>query len=144
VLTNGGITGSAWHFSDISPADPHPAWGAVADPWDSAPAHLTQQRAIKVNGQSVPYLRNSRFEAERAQKLLTHAVGWPVSVRPVLVFLTGTLIPDVTIKEQPEHVVILDRTDIPGALKRAEQRLDPEQVETIYRQARRSTTWRRS
>jgi hypothetical protein len=67
------------------------------------------QHAIKVNGHSVQYLRNSRFEAERASKLLTAAVGWPVFVKPVLIFLTGTLIPDVTIKQQPDDVVVLDR-----------------------------------
>lgn len=49
-------------------------------------------------------------------------------VRPVLVFLTGSLIPNVTIKEQPDHVFVYDRMDIPRVFTRAPQRLTPEQV----------------
>jgi hypothetical protein len=99
-------------------------------------------KQIRVGGHPVPYLRNSRFEAERAERFLTSAVGFPVSVRPVLVFLTGSLIPDVTIKQQPADVLVLDRMDIPRAFKRAPQRLTPDQVKAIFEQARRSTTWR--
>lgn len=56
-------------------------------------------------------------------------------------FLTGTLIPSVTIKQLPDDVAILDRMDIPGCFKRAKRRLDDEQVEAVYAQARRSTAW---
>ena len=62
-------------------------------------------------------------------------------VRPVLVFLTGSLIPNVTIKEQPDHVFVYDRMDIPRVFMRAPQRLTPEQVAAVFEQARRSTTW---
>lgn len=99
------------------------------------------RHAIKVDGFSLPYLRNSRFEASRAERLLTAAVGEPVFVKPVLIFLTGTLVPDVTIKQKPDDVAILDRMDIPGAFRRAPQRLTTEAVEAIYSAARRSTTW---
>ena len=58
-------------------------------------------------------------------------------------FLTGTLIPNVIIKAAPDDVVILDRTDIPGAFKRSSRQLMAEQVSQIYEQARRSTTWTR-
>jgi hypothetical protein len=98
-------------------------------------------RAIRVNGHPVPYLRNSRHEGERAEQLLSRAAGFPVPVRPVIVFLTGTMIPNVTIKQRPEDVLILDRMDIPGAFKRAKQRLSPEQIATIFDTARRCTTW---
>lgn len=96
---------------------------------------------VRVDGHRQPYLRNSRFEAERASRLLTEACGFPVVARAALVFLTGTLIPDVTIKQQPDDVTILDRMDIPGVFKRAKRRLEAEQVETIYAMARRSTAW---
>jgi hypothetical protein len=101
------------------------------------------RNSVRVNGHAVPYLRNSRFEAQRAERLLSAAVGFPVSIRPVLVFLTGTLIPNVAIKTAPDDVVILDRTDIPGAFKRSSKKLAAEQVAMIYDQARRSTTWTR-
>lgn len=98
--------------------------------------------AVRVNGHAVPYLRNSRFEATRAERLLTAAVGFPVAVRPALVFLTGTLIPNVTIKQAPDGVAVLDRMDIPRAFRRASPKLTPEHVAAVYEHARRSTTWK--
>lgn len=62
-------------------------------------------------------------------------------MRAVLVILTGTVIPQVTIKQMPEDVVVLDRMDVPGVFKRASQRLTEEQVAAVYEQARRSTLW---
>jgi len=101
------------------------------------------RNAVLVNGRTTPYLRNSRYEAQRAERLLTAAVGFAVPVRAALVFLTGTFIPNVTIKAEPDGVVILDRTDIPRAFRRSSRRLTAEQVAAIYEQARRSTTWTR-
>jgi hypothetical protein len=98
--------------------------------------------SVRVNGHAVPYLRNSRFEATRAERLLAAAVGFPVAVRPALVFLTGTLIPNVTIKQAPEGVAVLDRLDIPRAFRRASPMLTPEVVEAVFEHARRSTTWK--
>ena len=99
------------------------------------------QHGIRVNGHAQPYLRNSRFEAERAAKLLTAACRFPVEVKAALVFLTGTLFPDVTVKQKPADVAILDRMDLPGALKRARRTLSDNEVAAIYALARRSTTW---
>lgn len=96
---------------------------------------------VIVDGHKVPYIRNSEFEADRAARLLSEAVGFPVAVTPVLVFTTGTLIPDVTIKRRPDRVVVLDRMDVPGVFKRARPILEAAQVDVIYSAARRSTTW---
>jgi hypothetical protein len=101
------------------------------------------RHAIKVNGHSVPYLRNSRFEAGRTAEMLARALGWAVPVRPVLVLLTGTLVPNVSVAQQPDDVIVLDRSDVPGVFKRAPQRISAEQVAQVYEVARRSTTWRR-
>ena len=49
-------------------------------------------------------------------------------------FLTGTLIPDVTIKQAPEDVAVLDRMDIPAAVRRAKAKLTDEQVTSIFEQ----------
>lgn len=99
------------------------------------------RHAIKVNGRSEPYLRNSRFEAQRAARLLSHALGWEVPVKPVLVLLTGTVVPDVRVVQQPEDVVVLTRSDVPRVFARAPQRLSAEQVDRVFEQARRSSTW---
>ncbi len=97
---------------------------------------------IKVDGHSTRYLPIARYEAERAQRLLSAAVGFEVPAKAVLVILTGTMMPQVTIKQMPEDVLVLDRMDVPGAFKRAPRRLTAEQVEHVYEQARRSTLWR--
>ena len=99
------------------------------------------QDSVRVNGHPMPYLQKSRYEAGRAERLLSAAAGFPVHVRPALVFLTGMLFPNVTIKDASQDVVILGRMDIPGFFKRARSRLMPEQVDVIFEQARRSTTW---
>lgn len=97
--------------------------------------------SVRVNSHRVPYLRNSRHEADRAQRLLTDTVGFPVVVKAALVFLTGTLIPNVTIKRAPDDVAGLDRMDIPRAFRRTQRKLTDDQVAAISAQARRSTTW---
>jgi hypothetical protein len=96
---------------------------------------------ILVDGHRTDYLRNSRFEGERATKLLSAAASFPVFVKPVLIFTTGTLIPDVTIKSRPDDVVILDRMDVPRAFKRSAILMTGEQVEQVHAVARRSATW---
>lgn len=116
--------------------------GVCAEHQDSPGGKIWVGRnAIRVNGFAVPYLRNSRHEAARAAKLHTGAVGFDVVVRPALVFLTGTLIPDVTIKQRPDDVLILDRRDVPKAFRRASTKLDVSAVQAIYDHSRRSTTW---
>jgi len=65
-----------------------------------------------------------------------------VPVRAVLVFLTGTVLPQVTIKQMPEDVVVLDRVDIPGVFKRSGKKLTPAQVDELFAHGRRSSLWR--
>jgi len=60
--------------------------------------------------------------------------------RPLLVFLTGIVLPQVTIGQMPTDVLVLDRMDVPSVFKRSPERLTPEVVEQVYEVARRSTT----
>jgi hypothetical protein len=92
---------------------------------------------IRVTGQRVPYVRNSRHEAERASRLLTLATGWPVVVTGVVVILAD----EVSHKGHPEPVKAVGRKDIAGWLRRQSPQLTPDQVDHIYEVARRSTTW---
>lgn len=96
---------------------------------------------VMVDGHRVPYIRNSEFEADRAERLLSAAIGFPVPVKPVLVFTTGSLFPDVTIKTPPKRVAVIDRMDVPRVFRRVDVRLTPDQIAAIYAVARRSTTW---
>jgi hypothetical protein len=96
---------------------------------------------MRVNGHVVPYLRNASHEATRASKLLTKVAGFDVSVRSCVVVLTGTIVPEVKIKQMPDDVMVLDRMDVPRWFKKRPPVLTPEQVDVIYAVARRSDTW---
>lgn len=92
-----------------------------------------------VNGQKQPYIRNSRYEATRAAKLLTHATGIPVHVTGIIVPVNAR---DITIKKEPdEGVAIVNRMALSKWLNKQPIMLTTDQIDTIYDAARRSTTW---
>lgn len=91
-----------------------------------------------VNGRFQPYVRNSRFEAQRASKLLTEAIGRPVPVTGVVVPLGAE---SLTVKEQPADVWVVARMQIHTWLRARPQVLTDTAVEEIYEVARRSSTW---
>lgn len=99
------------------------------------------KQKVLVGGYAQPYIRNAEFEADRVRKILRVRLGWEPFVKSALVFLTGTLVPEVTIKSPPEKVVILDRMDVPMVFRRSKGRLDAEQVAAVFEVARRSSTW---
>jgi len=98
------------------------------------------EHAVWVNGHKTAYLRNSRHEADRAQRLLLAATGLSVSVRPVLVLIAKGF----HMRVQPGDVTVLSRMDVPRYFKRATHALSSEQIEMLFECARRSTTWRSS
>jgi Nuclease-related domain len=95
------------------------------------------QGGVYVNGQRTEYLRNSRFEAKRANKLLTAACG-DVDVQPVIVIMAA----DIKIKTEPTDVNVVGRRSIARWLRKRPAVLTPERVEEIFEQARRDTTWK--
>jgi hypothetical protein len=99
------------------------------------------KQKVLVDGYAQPYIRNSEFEADRVRKILCKRLGWEPFVKSALVFLTGTLVPDVTIKSPPEKVVILHRMDVPMVFRRSTGRLDEDQVAGVFEVARHSSTW---
>jgi hypothetical protein len=96
---------------------------------------------IRVNGQPVPYLRNSRFEATRAADLLARAVGWDPPVRPAIVLQLGLLADAITVKGSPEDVDVLDARSVPRWFTKRPTVLTSEQVEVLYAAARDPRTW---
>jgi hypothetical protein len=96
---------------------------------------------FKVNGTNQPYVRNSRFEAERAGAKLTKLTGLSVSVGGVIAVIGAR--GGFTVKAQPpDHAVfVLGRRDVVPWLLRHGAILLPEQVEAVFGWARRSTTW---
>ena len=95
-----------------------------------------------VNGQRVPYIRNSRHEARRAGRLLTEQVGFPVTATGIVAVMGAQK--GFTIRSQPEDgaVVVVMRRRISRHLLAQPPRLSPREVDAIYDAARRSTTWR--
>lgn len=93
---------------------------------------------IRVNGTPTDYLRNSRFEATRASKKLSAALGLPVDVTPCIV-LSGA--PAITVKQKPEDVMVVTSQDVPRMFKRRRAVLTAQDVAAIYAVARRSDTW---
>ncbi len=94
-------------------------------------------KAIYVNGTYQPYLRNSRFEGQRAAKLLTAGCGFSVDVKPVIVIMADSL----TFKGQPEGVHVVGRKKVAQWLGGEPVVLEPDVVEAIYAVARRRQTW---
>ena len=99
------------------------------------------ERGVRVNGQSMPYLRNSRFEAERASKLLTAACTMPVQVHSVIVFVN---IAKLVVKGLPDDVGVTTCRELRRFLTRQPPRLTPLAVDHIHVMARASVTWQSS
>lgn len=94
-----------------------------------------------INGQRVPYVRNSRHEARRAARLLTEHSGFPVSAIGVIAVMGAHK--GFTVKKQPEDgaVVIVQRRRISQYLVKRSQQLTAREIDAIYEVARRSSTW---
>jgi hypothetical protein len=91
-----------------------------------------------VNGTRQHYIRNSRHEALRAGRLLSQACGFPVAARGVIAVVDPR---SLTLKERPADVEVTTRVQLSRWLARQPQVLDPNQVDDIFRVARRSSTW---
>jgi hypothetical protein len=96
------------------------------------------EKAILVNGQKVPYLRNSRLEASRASARLSTACGFAVDAEPIIVVMAREL----EIKAMPADVHVVARLKIAKWLTRRAVRLSDDVVGAIYEHARRDVTWR--
>jgi hypothetical protein len=95
-------------------------------------------RAFRVNNVSHPYLRNSRHEAQRAERILSAALGRPVPVRPVIVPVRAARL---TIKQMPPDVSVIAAPQIATWLKRRPDVLSPAEVQAIFQQARDERVW---
>lgn len=96
-----------------------------------------------VNGRRQPYVRNSRFEARRASRLLAEQVGFPVPVTGLIAVVGARR--GFTVKCQPEDgaVVVLGRRRLGRYLRSQPPRLGRREIDAIHEVARRSDTWQR-
>jgi hypothetical protein len=91
-----------------------------------------------VNGQRQPYVRNSRFEAERATELLTTVSDFPVWVTGVIVVVNQLTL---KVRQQPDDVRVMALVQLRKWLGWLPEAFTPEQIDAVFEQARRSTTW---
>ncbi|MBM7799185.1 hypothetical protein JOE57_002106 [Microlunatus panaciterrae] len=93
---------------------------------------------LMVNGVRHPYVRNSRFEAQRAARLLSRATRLEVSA-------TGLVVPvnvrALVVKEQPPDVNVVSRDRLCSYLLGRPPRLRPDEVLRTFAAARLSSTW---
>lgn len=99
---------------------------------------------LRVNGHVQPYIRNSRFEAQRAAKLLSAACDFDVRSDALLILFA---VEEITVKTEPGEkdgstIHVKYRRQAIRWLKKQPTVLTDEQIDKIYEQARRSATWK--
>jgi hypothetical protein len=96
---------------------------------------------VMVNGSKTGYVRNSRFEAQRAAELLSARVGVRLHVTGLIAMICDR--EKFTVKSQPPggDVHVLTRRKVADWLSHRGTVLSPEQVAAVFEVARRSTTW---
>lgn len=97
-------------------------------------------RRILVNGQRTDHLRNAKYEASRASKLLSVAARMLVDVTPVLAIVGAKR---MTVRERPIDVVVLREGEVAPWLLRQPATLTPAQVQHIAGVAAQPAAWRR-
>ncbi|WP_345751426.1 nuclease-related domain-containing protein [Microbacterium rhizophilus] len=93
-------------------------------------------RRILVNGQKTEHLRNSRFEAKRVRQIFADLGTVPVT--PVLAVVGAR---EITIREQPEDVVVMKATKIARWLQRQPLVLDAPTLTTLKQAVSDATRW---
>lgn len=93
---------------------------------------------VRVGGGKPPYVPAARSEAKISARLLSAVCGHPIVCQGLVAVVCSGL----TIREQPRDIRVIGRKDLDKwLLEQSADRLTGDQVETIYRHARRSTTW---
>lgn len=95
---------------------------------------------VLVNGQTHPYVRNSRHEADRATRLLSAACGFHVPVRGLVVTVGATL----RVKAAPADVVVLDHRALAAWLRGQSPGWTTETLGRVHDAARHESTWTRT
>lgn len=98
-------------------------------------------RTLMVAGKKTRHLYNAAYEAARASKLLGAAVGSAVDVTGVVVVVDPK---SLTVRSQPDQVVVLREVQLLAWLKRRRRVLGPAEVGQIAAAAALARTWHRN
>ncbi|GAA4261055.1 hypothetical protein GCM10022294_08040 [Dietzia aurantiaca] len=98
---------------------------------------------VMINGRRVPYVRNSRYEATRASRMLAERVGFPVPVTGLIALVGARR--GFTIRAQPTDcaVVVVPSRGVGRYLRSRPQRMGLREIDAIHEVARCSDTWQR-
>ena len=88
--------------------------------------------SMTVDGESLPHLRESKYQAECVARLLAGRADFEVPVRGCVVLLTGSHNTHVEYESRPIGVSLLTKHDVPKWFRRQPKALTPEQVEAVY------------
>jgi hypothetical protein len=97
---------------------------------------------FKVNGHNQDYVRNSRFEAQRAAKLLSDRALFDVGVHGLIAVMGATR--GFNVKSQPKDVTVMTSSELGRYLDSLPVQLGPPSTERIYAVARHLATWQPS
>jgi len=95
-------------------------------------------RRLLVNGQPKDHLRNTRYEVTRTQNLLSSAVGSEVPVAGVIAIVGAK---QITMRERPADVAVLDAARLTRWLRKQKPRLDQAQTAALSALVRDAATW---
>ena len=91
-----------------------------------------------VNGNRVPYIRNSRYEAQRAARMLSNATATPV---PVFGLIVPVRCRNLTVKTPPVGVAVIPQHDLVRWFLSLPAQMCDQRIATIFEAARRPSTW---
>lgn len=97
-------------------------------------------RTLMVAGKKTRHLYNAAYEAARASKLLSAAAGTTVDVTGMVVVVDPK---SLTIRSQPDQVVVVREGQLLGWLGRRRRELGPSEVGRIAAAAVLAQTWHR-
>lgn len=95
-------------------------------------------RRLLVNGQPKDHLRNTRYEATRTQNLLSTAAATEIPVAGIIAIVGAK---QITMRERPADVAVLDAARLTRWLKKQKPRLDQAQTAALSALVRDAATW---
>lgn len=99
------------------------------------------EHKLLVSGQKTDHLRNARYEAKRASRLLSSATGLSVDVHSIIVIVDSA---GFTVRQRPHDVSVMDARHLLRWLKRRKPTLDLDTRRYIADAAADARTWHQS
>lgn len=101
----------------------------------------TAKNTLMVSGQRQRHIPNAAYEAKRASKLLSAAVGHPIHVSGMVVVVGAK---SLTVREKHPQVAVVTPRQLLRSLSRRRPVLTPEQVSIVSIAAARPETWHKN